>query len=94
MGDPYGGIGGVDVLTAGARRPIGVDPEILLVDLDLLGHLLEERGDLHGGEGRGGATAASVSTAGSNAKNIAMAEAKNRICSNMCCSAGQLDKPR
>ena len=28
-------VGGVDVLAAGARRAVGVDPEVALVDLDV-----------------------------------------------------------
>ena len=36
VGDPDGRIGRVDVLAAGARGAVGIDLEILFVDLDLL----------------------------------------------------------
>ena len=50
MGDAHRRVGHVDVLTTGTRGPVGVDPQVLLVDLDI-GHILEERGDLECGEG-------------------------------------------
>ena len=34
VGDPHRGVGLVDVLAAGPAGPIGVDPQVLLVDLD------------------------------------------------------------
>ena len=45
VGEAHGRVGHVDVLAAGARRAVGVDPEVLLVDVDV-GHVLEERGHL------------------------------------------------
>ncbi len=41
----------VDVLTASTGRTVGIDTKVLLVDLDLLGDLLEEGRHLHGREG-------------------------------------------
>ena len=41
--DPHRGVGDVDVLTAGTRRPVRVDAEVVDVDLGLLG--LFQRGD-------------------------------------------------
>ena len=40
MGEPHGGIGGVDVLPACARSTIDIDLEVIVIDLDidLLGH--------------------------------------------------------
>src|SRR6185312_8697575 len=35
VGDPDGAIGGVDVLSAGAGRAIGIDPQVLLLDLNV-----------------------------------------------------------
>jgi len=35
VGDANRGIGDVDVLAARAARPIGVDPQVLLLDIDL-----------------------------------------------------------
>ena len=45
MGDPDGGVRGVDPLAAGAAGAIHVDPKVLLVDLDLLGLRFVQRGD-------------------------------------------------
>jgi hypothetical protein len=35
LGDAHRAVGGVDVLPAGARGAIGVDPQVALVDLDV-----------------------------------------------------------
>ena len=43
--DPHGGVGRVDPLAAGTARAVDVDPKVRLVDLDLLGLGLVERGD-------------------------------------------------
>ena len=43
VGDPHGGVGDVDVLAAGARRAVDVDPEFLVVDLDVGLGVVEER---------------------------------------------------
>ena len=51
MRDPHGRVRHVDVLPTGARRPIGVDPQILGVDLDvLLAVLGKQRDDVKAGE--------------------------------------------
>ena len=49
MSDPDGAVGLVDVLPSRAAGPVGVDAEILLVDLDL--PRLDLRNDVDGGEG-------------------------------------------
>jgi hypothetical protein len=51
MRDPDGGTGFVDMLSAGAAGPVGVDPEVFLihVDLDIRIHF---RQDGNRGEGR------------------------------------------
>jgi hypothetical protein len=51
VGDPYGRVGLVDVLAAGAARPVGVDPQVVFVDLDV-GLIGQKRGDDHLREGR------------------------------------------
>ena len=51
MRDSYCTICGIDVLTAGAGRTVGIDTKVLFVDLDLLRDLLEERRHLYGREG-------------------------------------------
>jgi hypothetical protein len=50
VGQANGRVGLVDVLPAGARRAVGVDAEILLVDVHLVGHVLEEGDDVERGE--------------------------------------------
>src|SRR3546814_16215900 len=35
VGDPHRRVGGVDVLATGALRAVGVDPQILVVDVDV-----------------------------------------------------------
>jgi hypothetical protein len=50
VGDPNRRVGDVDVLAAGALGAIGVDPQVLGVDLRLLG-LVEHRHGVEGGEG-------------------------------------------
>ena len=50
MRDPHRGVRLVDVLAAGTARPVGVDPEVALVDLDVL-VLGQERRDDDLGEG-------------------------------------------
>ena len=50
MRDPHGGVRLVHVLAAGSARPVGVDAEVALVDLDVL-VLGQERGDDDLGEG-------------------------------------------
>ena len=50
VGEAHGRVRLVDVLAAGARRAVGVDAEVLLVDLHLGRDVLEERGHVHGGE--------------------------------------------
>ena len=42
----------VDVLAAGTRGPVGVDPQIPLVDLHFVDNLVEEGHYLKGSEGR------------------------------------------
>ena len=54
MGDAHGGIGLVDVLAASSRRPVGIDAQVRLADLDV--HILHLRQD--GDGGRGGVDAA------------------------------------
>ena len=39
VGDAHRGVGDVHVLAAGARRPVGVDAQVLLVDVGLFGGL-------------------------------------------------------
>ena len=51
VGDAHRTVGHVDVLATGARGAVGVDTKVLLVDLDLLGDLLEEGRHLHGRKG-------------------------------------------
>ena len=51
VGDAHGGVGLVDVLAAGARRAVGVDLQVVVVDLDLAG-LLDDGRDLDAGERR------------------------------------------
>ena len=51
MGDAHGGIGRVDVLAAGARGAVGVDPAVGLLDLDL-DAVVDHRIDPDGGEAR------------------------------------------
>ena len=43
VGQAHRRVGLVDVLAAGARRAVGVDAQVLLVDLDLVGDVFEER---------------------------------------------------
>jgi hypothetical protein len=50
VGDADGGLGLVHVLPACATGPHGLDPQILLVDLELDG-LVDVRIDEHAGEG-------------------------------------------
>ena len=50
VGEAHRRVGLVHVLAAGARRPVGVDAEVLLVDLDLAGHVLQERHHVERGE--------------------------------------------
>ena len=50
MGETDGRVGLVDVLAAGPRGAVGVDPQFLVVDGHLVGEVLEEGGDVHGGE--------------------------------------------
>ena len=45
VGDPHRGVGGVDALPARSARAVDVDPEVRLVELDLLGLRFVERGD-------------------------------------------------
>jgi hypothetical protein len=47
--DPYGGVGLVDVLPAGTGGAVGVDLQVVLVDLDVAA-LLDDRGHLDAGE--------------------------------------------
>ena len=47
---PHGRVGLVDVLAAGARRAVGVDAQVLLVDLDLVGEVLQEGDHVERGE--------------------------------------------
>ena len=35
VGDAHGGVGGVDVLAAGARGAVGIDLAVAFVDLDI-----------------------------------------------------------
>jgi len=51
VGDPYGAVGLVHVLAAGALGPVSVDLQVVVVDLDL-GVVGQERSDDHGREGR------------------------------------------
>ncbi len=51
MRDADGGIGLVDVLAAGARGAVGVDLQVVVVDLDL-GRLVDDRRDLEAREAR------------------------------------------
>ena len=49
VGDSDGGVRGVHVLTTGPLGPVGVDPKIVVLDLDL--HLVADvRYDVHPGE--------------------------------------------
>src|SRR5690606_1129424 len=45
VGDAHGGIGGVDVLTAGTRRAVDVDPEVARIDLHVDFGRLGQDGD-------------------------------------------------
>ena len=49
VGDPYRRVGLVDVLAAGARGAVGVDPQVGVVDLDL-DPLVDQRPDVDLGE--------------------------------------------
>ena len=51
MRDPHRGVGLVDVLAAGPAGPIGVDLEIVIIDLDLVDGVHHRR-DLDPGEAR------------------------------------------
>src|ERR1039457_1350374 len=50
VGDAYRRVGGIDVLSPGARRAKGVDAKILLVDLYLTRVFVEQWGDVDAGE--------------------------------------------
>ena len=52
MGDAHRRVRLVHVLAPGARGTVGVDAQVLLVDLDLVGDVLEERSHVEGGEAR------------------------------------------
>ena len=52
VGEPDRRVCLVDVLTAGARGPVGVDPQVLVVDGDLVGQVLEKRRHVERGEAR------------------------------------------
>ena len=51
VGQAHRGVGGVHALTAGARRPVDVDAQVLLVDVDVVGGL-DDGCDLDAGERR------------------------------------------
>ena len=51
MRDPHGGICLVDVLATGAAGPVGVDLQIILIDLNLP-HVLNHRRHLNTSEAR------------------------------------------
>ena len=51
VGDAHGRVGLVHVLAAGAAGPVGVDLQVVVVDLDLA-DVLDHRRDLHTGEAR------------------------------------------
>src|SRR5260370_75322 len=46
--DAHGRVGDVDVLATRSRRAVRVDAQLLLVDLGLVGHILEERHEVDG----------------------------------------------
>ena len=58
MGEAHGGIGFVDVLSAGSTRPVGIDPQILVVDFDL--YLVVDFGENRNGGERGMPTSGGV----------------------------------
>src|SRR6202042_3338635 len=49
VGDPDGGVGGVDALAARPAGPEDVDAQLILGDLDVIG-LLHHRDNVHAGE--------------------------------------------